>query len=233
MRWAAAIAAVALLGGCTATAPASSGSAASQGSGPGSFPASSAAVSTGSADRAGRSDAVLASTLAQDAPGCSAAAAVDGEIVWAGARGLANLADRTPLTIETRFDIGSVSKQFTATAVLLLSLEGALNVHDPISTYVPGLPGLGRPGDRRPADPPHQRHPGLRAAAHQQGHLLHAAHHPAGRARGHRRRAAAAGPNPAEPSTTPTPTTCSSPRSPRRRPGNPWPTCSPTGSSDH
>ena len=46
-----------------------------------------------------------------------------------------------PSTTETRFDIGSVSKQFTATAVLLLSIDGALNVHDPISKYVPGLPG--------------------------------------------------------------------------------------------
>jgi len=93
------------------------------------------------AGRAARSDALLASTLDATQPGCSAAAAIDGQIVWAGARGMANLAQNTPLTTDTRFDIASVSKQFTATAVLLLSFDGALSLQDTLSTYVPGLPG--------------------------------------------------------------------------------------------
>ena len=92
------------------------------------------------AGRAARSDALLASTLDATQPGCSAAAAIDGQIVWAGARGMANLAQNTPLTTDTRFDIASVSKQFTATAVLLLSFDGALALTDPLSAHVAGLP---------------------------------------------------------------------------------------------
>jgi CubicO group peptidase (beta-lactamase class C family) len=105
---------------------------------------SSAATATGTVDdRAARSDQLLASMLAADQPGCSAAVAIDGQVVWEGARGLANLDQRTPLTTDTRFDIGSVAKQFTATAILLLSFDGALTLQDPVSRYVPGLPTWG------------------------------------------------------------------------------------------
>lgn len=93
------------------------------------------------ADQAARSDALLAQQLTADQPGCSAAVAIDGRVVWAGARGLANLADGTPLTTITRFDIASVAKQFTATAVLLLSFDGLLQLSDPVSKYLRGLPG--------------------------------------------------------------------------------------------
>ena len=54
---------------------------------------------------------------------------------------MANLEQNTPLTTDTKFDIASVSKQFTATAVLLLSFDGALSLQDRLSQYVPGLPG--------------------------------------------------------------------------------------------
>ena len=73
-------------------------------------------------------------------PGCSAAIAVRGTLVWAHARGLADLAAATPLTTSTRFDIASVSKQFTATAVLLLQRDGLLSLSDPVSQHIDGLP---------------------------------------------------------------------------------------------
>jgi CubicO group peptidase (beta-lactamase class C family) len=69
---------------------------------------------------------------------------VDGEVLWAGASGLADLATGQPLTIETRFDLASVSKQFTATAILMLQREGLLSLSDPIGTYVDGLPRWGK-----------------------------------------------------------------------------------------
>src|SRR6476620_4749148 len=100
-----------------------------------------ATVSSGSVDdRGARSAAVLAAVPA-DRPGCSAAAAMEGRVVWANARGLADVTSGTPLTPATRFDIASVSKQFTATAVLLLSFDGALTLTDPLSKHVAGLPG--------------------------------------------------------------------------------------------
>jgi CubicO group peptidase (beta-lactamase class C family) len=76
-------------------------------------------------------------------PGCSAAVAVDGKVVWTGARGTANLAMGEKLTTETRFDIASLSKQFTATAILMLQREGQLSLSDPIGEYVDGLPKWG------------------------------------------------------------------------------------------
>jgi CubicO group peptidase (beta-lactamase class C family) len=76
-------------------------------------------------------------------PGCSAAVARHGAVVWAGAAGLADLATRTPVTTATRFDMASVSKQFTATAILMLHREGLLALGDPIGTYVDDLPEWG------------------------------------------------------------------------------------------
>ena len=96
------------------------------------------------AELALRSDEALASLVPAAQPGCSAAVAVDGESVWAGAGGLADLAAGTPVTTETRFDIASVSKQFTATAILMLQREGLLVGRAiPIGAYVDGLPAWG------------------------------------------------------------------------------------------
>ena len=78
------------------------------------------------------SDAILARYLETDEPGCSAAVGVDGAVVWAGARGAADLAGQ-PLTTASIFDIASVSKQFTGVAVLLLEQDGALSLDDPLS----------------------------------------------------------------------------------------------------
>ena len=92
------------------------------------------------AEHAERSDELLADTLPADEPGCAAAVGVEGEVVWAGARGLADLSTGQALDTSTTFDIGSVSKQVTATAVLLLAQDGSLSLDDPLSRWVPGLP---------------------------------------------------------------------------------------------
>ena len=90
-----------------------------------------------------RSDQAVADLVPADRPGCSAAVAREGVVLWAGAAGLADLANGVPVTTETSFDIASVSKQFTATAILMLQRDGLLSVSDPISTYVDGLPAWG------------------------------------------------------------------------------------------
>lgn len=87
-----------------------------------------------------QSDDLLATYLTDDAPGCSAAAGVRGEVLWAEAVGLADLSSRTPLTTDTRFDVASISKQFTATTILLLQREGLLALTDPVSRHLDGLP---------------------------------------------------------------------------------------------
>jgi CubicO group peptidase (beta-lactamase class C family) len=90
-----------------------------------------------------QSDALIRDLVAPDRPGCSAAVAQRGQVRWAGAVGIADLETREPLDIETRFDIASASKQFTATAVLVLQREGLLDLGDPIADYVAGLPAWG------------------------------------------------------------------------------------------
>jgi CubicO group peptidase (beta-lactamase class C family) len=89
------------------------------------------------------SDQVMRELVASTQPGCSAAVAIDGIVAWAGAAGLADLSVGTPLTTATRFDIASVSKQFTATAILMLQREGLLALADPVGDYVEGLPEWG------------------------------------------------------------------------------------------
>lgn len=75
---------------------------------------------------------VLAAT---EIPSASIAIVRDGELAFAGAYGFARLADRTPATIDTRYAIGSISKQFTAAAILLLQEEGRLNIDHTLSRY--------------------------------------------------------------------------------------------------
>jgi CubicO group peptidase (beta-lactamase class C family) len=80
------------------------------------------------------------SELPADGPGCAAALYDDDAIAWTGARGLADIDRKVPIGDETVFDIGSVSKQFTATAVLLLVQRGALELDARLDTFVPELP---------------------------------------------------------------------------------------------
>ncbi len=76
-------------------------------------------------------------------PGCTMAVSRNGEVVWAEAFGAAKLDPLTPMTTETVVDIGSTSKQFTATSIGLLANEGKVDLSAPISTYIPGLPAWG------------------------------------------------------------------------------------------
>jgi CubicO group peptidase (beta-lactamase class C family) len=95
---------------------------------------------TSSHDAASRSQAAIDGLVQPDDPGCSAAVGVDGEVVWEGVQGVADLDQGKRITPETVFDIGSVSKQFTASAVLLLAADGNLSLDDPLSRHVSGLP---------------------------------------------------------------------------------------------
>jgi CubicO group peptidase (beta-lactamase class C family) len=93
-----------------------------------------------SAIKAHSSQAVLDGAIKTGEPGCSAAVGVDGKVAWTGVRGVANLATGAAISTDTVFDIASVSKQFTATATLLLVETGKLTLSDPVSQYVPDLP---------------------------------------------------------------------------------------------
>ena len=64
----------------------------------------------------------------------------DGKVIFSKACGLANVELDVPNTPHTKFRLGSVTKQFTAAAILLLQERGKLSVQDPICKYVEGCP---------------------------------------------------------------------------------------------
>ena len=73
-------------------------------------------------------------------PGCAVGADVKGEPVVRASYGMANLEHDVPFTVETISSPGSVAKQFTAAAVLLLARDGQLSLDDPARKYLPELP---------------------------------------------------------------------------------------------
>lgn len=96
-------------------------------------------------ERAGRTPVARATQLLEswydaDRPG-AAVAVVDGDrVVFRYTRGMANLEAGVPIGTHTRFDLASVSKQFTAHAVALLVARGKLALDEPASAIVPELP---------------------------------------------------------------------------------------------
>ena len=79
------------------------------------------------------------------APGCAAAVSLNGNVVFEKAFGLAELEHNVPNTAQTIFESGSVAKQFTAAALVLLQLDGRLSLDDPVRKYIPELPDYGAP----------------------------------------------------------------------------------------
>ena len=79
------------------------------------------------------------------APGCAAAVSLSGEIVFEKAFGLADMEHNVPNTAQTIFESGSVAKQFTAAALVLLQQDGKLSLDDPVRKYIPELPDYGSP----------------------------------------------------------------------------------------
>jgi len=84
-------------------------------------------------------DAILKNYSRADAPGASVLVAQDGKVLYRKAFGLANLEEKTPVTTATNFRLASVTKQFTAAAVLLLAERGKLSLDDPLTRFFPGF----------------------------------------------------------------------------------------------
>jgi CubicO group peptidase (beta-lactamase class C family) len=110
--------------------------------------AAAAAPSTGETGAAGSVSAAVDSIFAPAAgkplPGGVVVVLRDGAVVHAKAYGLSSLAVGEPNTTRTRFRLASVTKSFTALAVMQLVEQGRLGLDDPLEKYVPGFVG----GDR-------------------------------------------------------------------------------------
>ncbi len=76
----------------------------------------------------------------QHAPGGAVAVVRNGRIIYAKGFGLRNIASDTPVDANTRFEIGSVTKQFTAAAILQLKEERKLALDDSLAKYIPMFP---------------------------------------------------------------------------------------------
>ena len=79
------------------------------------------------------------------APGCAVGVSLYGESVFEKAFGLAEMEHNAPNTPQTIFESGSVAKQFTAAALVLLQQDGKLDLDDPVRKYIPELPEYGSP----------------------------------------------------------------------------------------
>ena len=73
-------------------------------------------------------------------PGCAYGVIQEGKLIVSGAYGLADVENGVSINASTRFDIGSMSKQFLALAVLMLAKGGKLALDDDVHKYVPELP---------------------------------------------------------------------------------------------
>lgn len=76
----------------------------------------------------------------EDLPGVAVLVGREGKILFQGGFGSADLEKKTPINVETKFRIGSVTKQFTAAAILKLAEDGKLSLTDPLAKFFPAFP---------------------------------------------------------------------------------------------
>src|ERR1051325_5208420 len=91
---------------------------------------------------AGKVDKVFAA-FTSETPGCAVGIGHDGKPVYTRGYGLANLEYGVPITDQTIFESGSVAKQFTAGAIVMLALDGKLDLDDDVRKYIPEVPSFG------------------------------------------------------------------------------------------
>ena len=85
-------------------------------------------------------DGLLKEVVKGHSPGAAVLVAQEGKVLLKHAYGYANLEHLVPVTVDTKFRIGSITKQFTAAAILRLQEQGKLSVRDPLSKFIPDYP---------------------------------------------------------------------------------------------
>ncbi|XLZ70612.1 serine hydrolase [Massilia sp. SR12] len=89
-------------------------------------------------------DAALAPMFKPDWPGATVIVTRDGKPLFRKAYGLANLPEKTPMQADMLLRIGSITKQFTAVAILQLAEQGKLSLQDDVRQHLPDFPDKGR-----------------------------------------------------------------------------------------
>ena len=88
-------------------------------------------------------DEIFAPWSLVTSPGCAVGVSKDGLNIFARGYGMADLEHDVPNTAETIFEGGSLSKQFTAAAIMLLVMDGKLSLDDDVRDYIPEVPDYG------------------------------------------------------------------------------------------
>ncbi|MFM8780972.1 MAG: serine hydrolase domain-containing protein, partial [Gemmatimonadota bacterium] len=104
-----------------------------------------AAQRSGAPTLTAQSDRIFAQFNSTHTPGCAVGVRQQGRDLLLRGYGMADLETQTPITANTVFESGSVAKQFTATAILLLVQDGRVQLDDPVRRYIPELPEYPRP----------------------------------------------------------------------------------------
>jgi len=89
-------------------------------------------------------DQLLSAQYKPGGPGATALIAKNGKVIYRKAFGKANLELNVPMKPENVFELGSITKQFTAVAILMLQEQGKLSVDDDITKYLPDYPVKGK-----------------------------------------------------------------------------------------
>ncbi len=102
--------------------------------------AQASAMSAKDAEREAQVDALMAEWSKGETPGAAVLVVQDGRVLLKKGYGLANVETKELIRPDTVFDLASVSKQFTAMAVMMLAERGKLSLDDPLSKFFPGFP---------------------------------------------------------------------------------------------
>ena len=92
------------------------------------------------ADFKAKADKMLADAYAANGPGAAVIVTENGKTVYVAGRGLADIERKVAITPATHFRLGSITKQFTAAAIMKLVEQGKVSLDDPLSKYLPDYP---------------------------------------------------------------------------------------------
>lgn len=88
-------------------------------------------------------DQLLSSKVVENGPGVAVAIVQQGEVAYKNCLGLANLEWNIPVQSDTVFRLASITKQFTAVAIMMLQAQGKISVDDPLTKFLPDYPTQG------------------------------------------------------------------------------------------
>ncbi|MEO8619080.1 MAG: serine hydrolase domain-containing protein [Sphingomicrobium sp.] len=95
------------------------------------------------ADFKAQADSIVAKAIKADEPGMAIIVTQHGKTVYQAGRGLADLDKKTAITPDTVFRLGSITKQFTSSAILKLVEQGKISLDDPLTKFLPDYPQPG------------------------------------------------------------------------------------------